>query len=47
MPFTKTADNIYSEEHNDFHVPLIFQSNQFFTSNYGEVEKSYEWIKQM
>jgi len=47
MPFIKTADNLYSDENTEFHVPLIFQSQQFFKSDYGEFESSYNWIKKM
>lgn len=30
VPFIKTADNLYSEEDKEFHIPLIFQSKDFF-----------------
>ena len=47
MPYIKTADNLYSDEHKEFHVPLVFQGNQFFMNGYGEMAKTLIWIKKM
>ncbi len=45
MPYVKTADQLYEDVSIDYHIPLVFQGNEFFQNN--DSKSSFDWIKAM